>query len=449
METRTTDRRGPVQAGPETQNVPDVGMPPQPEEFCGISLSALQRLGRAASDTCALPPRYSQVVCGLEKILPYASLIETVVQDTPRSIEPHLPAIKQVAAEFIPGLRTADRVTRHIPPLQRKLDDRVTKAILGKGPELGEAARAKMEQVRPEVDFLSSFDNPRQQLTEEAAQLAARVSAATLQARDERISGSVRVQSETPKGILGIAVRIVRSVKNFFGRLFGKQNDEMVSRDITAQDAGLGLARAIHGTALPENRQKFQLISRYITPHIQTLGTYMTPDKLALAAPELLTFIYSLTPDDETGKDICASVEQHPHELRFVTDFKRRYGRYDLDRIQRASRTLLPALRDVLPTKGMQVRESYERIYQLLGMGADTTLAPKESSRDDESKPAKAKWQPIRVVMRRLIGPETSNAQEQQIKQPTFLAQARRLFRSESPTPRQPWRIVARRLFGR
>jgi hypothetical protein len=71
-----------------------------------------------------------------------------------------------------------------------------------------------------------------------------------------------------------------------------------------------------------------------------------------------------MTEDDEADQ-LLSSVRRNPHELRFVTYFKKRYGRYSLEGIQRASHTLLPAIRDVLPAEGSKVREVYSQAQEL------------------------------------------------------------------------------------
>lgn len=91
-----------------------------------------------------------------------------------------------------------------------------------------------------------------------------------------------------------------------------------------------------------------------------------TKDRLALVAPEILNFLFSTSPEDREADNLIESVNRNPHELRFVTRFKKHYGRYSLEGIQLASHTLMPAIRDVLPTSGESVREIYAEAQELL-----------------------------------------------------------------------------------
>jgi hypothetical protein len=453
METPTTAHRGPVQDGPET--APLAGEGSQPTEICGVPVDAILRLGKAASDTCALPYPYGKVARGIQRILPYTGLIETVASqpNLTEAVEEHLPKIKKVAGNFKTGLTTIDRIASHVPPLRRRLDARVTREILGKALELQTEAGEKLPQIETEVAFLSSFENPRQELQQEITTLTGRVGAATMRARENRVAAEARgAQAPAPRGIFGTVVLVIREVKSFFGRLFGfGRRNNTPEQDVTAYDVGQGFATVISELRSPVQAplEHLPLIRRYVSPHLAQASN-LSPDKLALAAPELLNLLYSLTPENPFGQQFKSSVERHPHELRFVTQFKRTFGRYDLDRIQSASQNLLPALRDVLPETGAQVLNSYNQLQKLLAMPI-TGPAPKPEveSEDDEPKTESSPRQPIRTVLRRLFGPAPADIEPQASPQaPSTLSQLREILRSTKP-PRQPWRTVAQRLLGR
>ncbi len=453
METPTTAHRGLVQDGPGTAPLAGEGI--QPIEICGVPVDAIRRLGKAASNTCALPHPYGKVARGIQRILPYTGLIETVASqpNLTEAVEEHLPKIKEIAGNFKTGFTTADRIASHVPPLRRRLDARVTRTILGKAPELQTKVQEKLPQIETEIKFLSSFENPRQELQQEITTLTGRVGAATMRARENRVTAEARgAQAPAPRGIFGTVVRVIREVKSFFGRLFGfGRRNNTPEQDVTAYDVGQGFATVILELRSPVQAplEHLPLIRRYVSPHLAQASN-LSPDKLALAAPELLNLLYSLTPENPFGQQFKSSVERHPHELRFVTQFKRTFGRYDLDRIQSASQNLLPALRDVLPETGTQVLESYKQLQRLLGVSSvEAVPLPAVESENDEPKTENSPRQPIRTVLRRLFGPAPADIEPQASPQaPSTLSQLREILRSTKP-PRQPWRTVAQRLLGR
>jgi hypothetical protein len=446
METPTTAYRGSVQADPETAHLVAEGT--QPAEFCGIPVDAIRRLGLAASDTCVLPYPYSAAVRGIQNILPFTGLIEVIATqpDRTEAVKEHLPEIKKAAAGFIPGLAAADRISRRIPPLRRRIDARVARAVLDNSPELQTKVAAQMPRVETEANFLASFENPRQQFVDEVGMLAERISSATMQAREARVSSGNRQMHETPKGLLGVAVRVVRSVTNFFGRLFGRSSRSS-SRDneVTAYDAGRGVAAVVQELSQPApERDDLVLARRYLAPQLGRLQT-VSPDHLALAAPEILGALYSVTGSDKIA-ELHQSIEKHPHELRFMTTLKRNYGRYNLDRMQRASRTLLPAMRDILPTTGEQVRLSFQQAMQLFGLeAANNTIVTDEISSQVSSRQPSTR-QPLKVVLKRLFRPEPT--QSPVTKEPSLYRQFREMSRANK-LPRQPWGVVLRRLLTR
>jgi hypothetical protein len=146
-----------------------------------------------------------------------------------------------------------------------------------------------------------------------------------------------------------------------------KRNKPAVNTEITAYDAGAGIEQTM--ASLTRNQSaaegRLPMLSKLLLSRLPNKIPF-TKDRLALVAPEILNFLFSISPDDEKGRSLIDSVNRNPHELRFVTRLKKHYGRYSLEGIQRASTTLMPAIRDVLPTEGTKVREIFAQAQELL-----------------------------------------------------------------------------------
>lgn len=449
MKISLIEQRGIVQAAPETPPVHSHSAPSQSERIFDISTDAIQRLGRAANDTCILPYPYSTVFSGMQKILPYMPVIETLATQPPttESITPHVQDIKKFAAPFVPGLKTADTLTRHIPPLRRRLDERVVRTVLQKLPEAQAQAHEKLASVQDEVKFLAAFESTREQFVQEVNTVARKVGAAILLARDERVETAMPPAPPPPRGILGIATKVVRGVQKFFKKLFGFGRKKPEVTEVSAYDASRGIAQVLGDLNQPSQvqQQELPLLQRYIAPQLSRLS-HMPTHTLALAAPELLNFIYSLSSDDATNTLIRREVLKNPHELRFVTNFKRTFGRYNLDRMQRASQTLLPAIRDILPTNSTQLRVSFEQLQRLFD--TESSQATALSNKTHEAVANKPPHrQPLKVALKRLFGPEPRPASDTP-KKPSFYRKTREVLKT-GELPRQPWRVVRQRLFGK
>lgn len=441
----TAFERGSVQDGPEIAPITTEAVPPA--ELCGIPIEAIRRLGQAASDTCALPYPYGAVARGIQNIMPYTGLIETIISqpDREQAVAEHLPEIKKVAGDFVPGFRTIDRIATHVPPLGRRLDARVTRAVMEKSAELPTKLQETLPKVEAEVDFLSRLKNPREQFRTEVATLGQRIATASMAARDTRIQSGTEQPHGTPKGILGVVVRVVRGVKSFFGRLFGRGSRNTRHGEITAYDTGHGIATVLRELQQPVTQEPaLPLLNRYVSPQLEKFN-HVSPDQLALAAPEILEALYSISKSHEIA-GLLRSTHKNPHELRIFTALKRNYGRYNLDRIQRASRTLLPAIRDILPTSGEQVRRSFEQMMRLLGIES-SSMTPTSEESHEVAVNNKSRRQSLKVVLKRLFTPDPQPIPSVP-KQASHPRQVREVLKAGKPS-RQPWRVVLKRLFGR
>jgi hypothetical protein len=370
----------------------DPRKPEMPEETLGVDTDALLRLGRAVTDLGILPPGANLALYKLPdalRLMPLLEQIQSGAETGSEDVRPYRKPIKRLVG----GLGAIDKLSFVAGdlavgvPLRRAFNSRIEREFPEGASGALSQARERVESVREEIENgvrdLSGFDNPRQQFVEEINTLGQMVAAATLEQRDVRIRDGSKFKGNEGleyKGLAGAFMKLVGKIRSFFGLFRRKDKGEA---EVTAYDAGSGIEKTILRLISNKNdiRDRLPMISKLVLgklPKDFDLGR-ITRDHLSLAAPEILNFLFSVSEYDEAAAKLIQDVERNPHELRFVTKFKRRYGKYSLDRIQQASFNLFPAIRDVLPTNGEGVNELYSKIENLLGHKRDDSIKTKES----------------------------------------------------------------------
>ncbi|HEY5152810.1 MAG TPA: hypothetical protein VII55_02450 [Candidatus Saccharimonadales bacterium] len=351
----------------------DPKAPEQLEEILGVSTEAILRLGSAATALGVLPPKVEHKLYALPQAVRLVPLIEEMQAGTklkPEDVRPYRKSIKSLSGEvdFADMLAAGAGVIGLGVPLRRAINRRIEREFPARAAKAMNKARetiAGLESIESNVDYLAGFDNPQAQFVNEMNDLAQTVSTAIYEHRDMRVQGRVQeVKPEPPKGIMGFFIKAVRRIRSFFG--FIKRRPK-ANQEVTAYDAGAGIEQALK--SLTFNRQateqRLPMLSKFVLNRLPA-NLPVTSERLAFAAPEILNFLFSTSPKDSQGKNLMDSIRHNPHEFRFITKFKRNYGRYSLDGIQAASVALLPAIRDVLPTEGAKVREIFDRAQALL-----------------------------------------------------------------------------------
>ncbi len=349
----------------------DQKSPARPEQICGVDTDAILRVGRAALDLGVLSPKVNLGLITLPNVTRLVPLIEEMqagVELSPEDIRPYRKPIKKLS----PELGFADKAVATLGvlavgvPLRRALNRKIEREFSVRASEAVDKARETVASIENEVNIVASFENPREQFVNEVSELRQMTTKAIAQERDIRVSKKLPAQSapETLHGFRGFITKIVRKVRSFFGFI---KRAPKVTREITAYDAGAGIEKVVkflrQNTA--EVEEKLPMLSKLVLSKIpQKLS--ITKDHLAFAAPEILDFLFSTSEDEDESQALIDSVLRNPHELRFVTRYKKYYKGYSLDRIQRASRTLFPAIRDFLPTTGQKVRDIFDEAQSLL-----------------------------------------------------------------------------------
>jgi hypothetical protein len=392
----------------------DPRSPAQPEEIFGIETEAILALGRAVTALSVLPPKVNLGLYTLPNAVRLVPLVEEMragTSLTPEDVRPYRKPIKRLSMEVgfaDKAAATAGALALGIP-LRRALNRKIEREFPARAAEAIDKARQAVASVENDVEHVASFKNPKEQFVTELHDLAQTVSSAITEQRDIRIRTGAHVETEpeTPSGIAGFLTRAARKVRSFFGMF--KPNRPAVNTEITAYDAGAGIEQAIG--SLVENpialEGRLPLLSKLLLSRLPATMP-ITKDKLALGAPEILNFLFSTSPADETGSSLIDSVKRNPHELRFVTGFKKRYGRYSLDGIQRASVTLMPAIRDVLPNDGAKVRNIFAQAQDLL---TPNPLAPESLASTSDDAKTKSPLKLLRKLFNKKDSTRLSNYQ--------------------------------------
>ncbi|HEY4963819.1 MAG TPA: hypothetical protein VIH90_03940 [Candidatus Saccharimonadales bacterium] len=363
----------------------DPPSPERPEDILGVDTEALIRLGRSATALGILPYEVSHglhMLPNATRLFPLVEQMQSGVDEiTPQDVRPYRRAIKDLnpglrpGKNFNPGLRTVDRLAAGAAavaigiPLRRAVNRRIDREFPTYATDAIESARQNIEKIEKEVEVIEKFDNPKEQFVAELQQVASSTKQSIRSNHEQRIKQNRDYELPTPKGLFGFFTKVARKVRNFF-RFFSRNHERgKVNQNITAYDVAVGVDSTIRSLLSERDRskQRLPLISHFILDRIP-INRLPSIEQIAFMAPEILTSIFSALPEDEEGEKMLDSAIRNPHELRFVTRYKRSYKHIYLDSIQHATRTLLPAIRDVLPTEGKQVRQTFETVRGFLAL---------------------------------------------------------------------------------
>lgn len=315
----------------------DPPAPAIPDEVLGVPTDPLMRLGRALGtmafiDSHITPPNLLSygydAKYSTDKALAIFPLIEKVQSGeevTPEDVRPYRKTIKQLLPRKV---RTADKFALVSVPVRRALNRKIEREFPGKiAPKLA-AAVDYLPLAEPSVDFVSQFENPREQFVSEIALVA--------------------------NGI--------RRLAHHNAEMRGTYPDT-----VTAFDAGEGIKQAIERVISEREmaREHLPLLSHFLIDHMPDDLEVPSADLLAIAAPEIMYSLDAALPTDQTDPRFRSSIDLYPHPKRGLAQlFKRR----QLDGMHAAGTLLLLSIRDLLPTEGQEVKRTFERIKRFFNV---------------------------------------------------------------------------------
>lgn len=359
-----------VEPNKNTNSFFDKPAPDLPEQLFGIDTQAVLRLGRAVTALDVLPLSVRVPLYKLPdgaRLLPLIEELQSSEELSPEQIRPYRKTIKHLNydLEAVDKLAAAAAGIGVGIPARRALNKRIERDFASHATQAIERARNAVEHAQADVEFLASFENPQQQFVSEVSSVTDKI-VADLEKQQTTTPLHATYESGTPapRGLAGFIVQIIRRITGLFRR---RMDSQKVQHELTAHDVGTIVAQNV--TALLEDRagnsRRLPILSKFVLEKLPDNCT-PTPDQLAFIAPEILQFLFSLSPNNQKQAVLQANIARNPHNLRFVTRFKRRHGRFSLDRLQYASKNILPSIRDVLPTHGTQVLDSFEQLRRLL-----------------------------------------------------------------------------------
>lgn len=380
MPNETITRTVPTAEAPtapveEDRKFTDTQVSGAPEQILGVGTNVVIRLGREALNVQGVPHEVSiglKVLPDAVQIYPLIERLQAGEELKPEDVRPYRQPIKHLGKQFSPELTWADRIATLTTPLgvgfavKRAINRRIEREFPARAALAIDQAREKIGEIEQQVDLLAEFENPKEEFVSELGIIADRTKKAIREERESRIMrGNAPDPMPVPKGIFGFFTRVVRKVRSFFG-IFSWRKNVVANPDITAYDAAGGIERTMRGLIDDEGRTKQQLpmLSRLIDQI--SVKNLPSREQLAFLAPEILTSIFSAIEKSDADEELLDSVKRNPHEFRFLTRFKDSYRGYSLQRAQKATVSLLPAIRDVLPTDGKKIREVFESAKDLL-----------------------------------------------------------------------------------
>lgn len=364
---------------------PKATVPNVTPEIFGVNTVDLQAFGDIALKSTLLPG----ISGGLRLLQPALELLPLArqLQATGRASVEDIAPYRDVLRDFVPKLPAIENIATKFGGFAvRALDRKITREVVTRTNIAAVEAKKKVEKIEEDIEHIAGFENPKEQFTAEMSKLSHVVTSAIEQQRDLRVAGHVEEVYNGPKGLLGFVTKVIHKVRGFFRNLFGGRKKQ---HEITAYDAGAGMNNVFNNLKqdMAGTIEKFPLLSRFMQKDSFSHKTF-TKEHFSFVAPEVLSFLFSATNKTEKEADIIESVKKHPHDLRFVTNYKKTFKGYSLAGIQNASDTLIPAFINLLPTTGGKVTDIFNEIQNFV-MGTPEVHLTEQAKVSAKSAPAK------------------------------------------------------------
>ncbi len=311
----------------------DPKSPEMPIEVLGIPTRPLTELGQALGTMAFIDRsimRYPYTTYGYhahystEHALSLWPLIERVQAGEelkPEDVRPYRKPIKKLVSK----LNTVDKLAALSAgvgvgiPARRAINRRIEQEFPERVKPMLDKAKDYLPQAEPYVEFLSQFENPRQQFVNEVSILASNIR-----------------------------------------RYAREQSQQYDDPEVTAEDAALGMQITIESiTQHPDwSEEHLPMFSNLVIKRVPP-NTPMPPvEILAIAAPEIIKALDSALPNELRDPGFLRSVQNHPHSKRGLAEtFKHR----QLYQVNEVANLLFPSIRDLLPESGQEVKDTYEK----------------------------------------------------------------------------------------
>lgn len=329
-----------------------------PSEVFGINTVALLEFGKVAVDSTLLSAGMEKNLRLLPQAIKFMPLIETL-QANRNATHDDLEPYRQIVREVSKPVALAEKVASHLGSrVARALDRKIDTKIVDKTREATVNSHEKLQEYSDDIAHVLSFPNPNVQFSGEVSLLSQTMGQAIRNERNKRVAGITVVPQNSVPGFKGFLIKTVQKVKGFFRRLFGGQQKQA---EVTAYDAGAGIESVVQSfKQQPEAMdKKYPLLNRFVQKVLPKTQRFYS-DYYAVAAPEILNFVYSGAHPSAKDTELLASVQRNPSDLRFVTNYGRLHER--LGKIQTASHDLLPALSNILPSDSTQMAATFANI---------------------------------------------------------------------------------------
>lgn len=302
--------------------------PEVPKEVLGLRTKpvlelndALRHLGMATGNYSLLRVSTGSLRSGF-RVFPLVQRVQSGQEVNPEDVRPYLGAIKDLAGG---GLKTADRTAFVMSglgigiPLRRKLNSKIEQEFVFRVPKALQKAGPVLPRAEPYVELIENFENPREEFVLE----------------------------------LNIVAQAIRQASRQRASSHGRN-------EVSATDAGYAIRQQLGRILLNEDevRQALPMVSELVSRHLPAGGVLPEEKVLAIAAPEIMDILDAALPQDQQDPHFIASLEHNPHPLRSIATIIQGSKLYSL----KSSHKLLSSIRDLLPSRGSEAREIFERI---------------------------------------------------------------------------------------
>ncbi len=305
--------------------------PKAPEAIYGVPTKAIVDLSKGVGFLNLASPRYSrgayqfsrnaEVGVRLFPLIEKAAAGEATEQDVQR----YRALIKK-----IPKLRALDRlavassVVAVGVPLRRTINKRINSEFSQRAANALSDAGAVLPKAEAYVEGLSNLDNPRQEFINEAI-------------------------------FLSRAIRL-GAIENARARR---------STEVSAIDAGRAIRQTID--EILKQNQRPPLVEILLPAELKNGVSLPNQSTFAVIAPEIISGLDLILPEEERDRGFTSSVRRHPAPKRWLAE---KLKGSELRWLSDGVNLVLPSLRDILPTSGAQITETFNKIKEL-------TAAPK------------------------------------------------------------------------
>ena len=262
-------------------------------------------------------------------LMPLVERIQNGEQLTSADVAAYRKPIKKV----VPKLKKIDTLTKLSSgvlvgvPLRRRLNRKVDQEFIERIPGAIDSANQSFQThlpaIKSEVEFLASFENPRQQYISE-----------------------------------------IRVIEDAIKRSATERSLAQGHHEVSAEDAGYAIRRELGKLMVEKTKaqQDLPMLSHFISDRVPA-ATELPPQRMfSIAAPEIIRGLESTLPPEQQDKEFRNQIWRNPHPQRGLAEFWKGGDLYGLESALHA----FSSIAKLLPETGEKLNESFQKLIHFL-----------------------------------------------------------------------------------